>query len=130
MNTLSVIYLKIRTEMRQIHSRKFNEVQLLIVLNCFSFKVSIFIKEKNCTFLCFMLSRHFAFLCTVDVMLIRYVLWEIGKDVLSFGADHLVQMSGHLRHIDIRALFSSSAKYATKRLVHKGHVCPFVRGPA
>jgi hypothetical protein len=52
------------------------------------------------------------------------------KIFLSFGADNLVQMSGHLCHVDITALFSSSAKYATKQRIQKGHVCPSVRGPA
>ena len=83
---------------------------------------------KKCTFVCLTLTRHFTFLCTVDLMLIRYVLWEMRKDFLSFGADHLVQMSGHLCHIDRRALFYSSAKYVTKQRIQKGHVCPSVRG--
>jgi len=116
--------------MYQIHSRKVNEVHLLIVVNCFNFKTLIFRNEKNGTFACLMLLRHFTFLCTVYLMLIRYVLWEVAKDFLSFGADHLVQMSGHLCHIDTTALLSSSAKYATKQRVQKGLVCPSVRGPA
>jgi len=45
MNPLSVSYLKIRTEMHQIHSREVNEIRLLIVVNYF--KVSIFINEKT-----------------------------------------------------------------------------------
>ena len=81
--------------------------------------------KKKSTFVC-----HFTFLCTVDVMLIRYVLWEFGKDVLSFGVDHLVQKSGHLRHIDLIALISSSAKYATKQRIQKDRSCPSVLGPA
>jgi len=32
--------------MYQIHSRKVNEVYLLIVVNCFNFKTLIFRKEK------------------------------------------------------------------------------------
>ena len=103
--------------MYQIHSRKVNEVHLLIVVNCFNFKILIFRNEKNCTFACLKLLRHSAFLCTVYLMLIRHVLWGIAKHFLSFGADNLVQMSGHLYHIDTTALFSSSEKYATKQRV-------------
>jgi len=118
MNPLSVSYLKIRTEMPQIHSRKVNEVRLLIAVNFLSFKISIFSNEKNGTFVCLMLSRHFTFLCPVDLMLIRFVLWEMAKDFISFGADHLVKMSSHLCHIDMTALFSSCAKHA-KNKAHK-----------
>ena len=129
-NPLSVRYIKIHNEMHQIHSRKVTEVQILIVVNCFNFKILIFRNEKNGTFVCLMLLRNFTVLCTFYLMSIRYVLWEIAKDFLSFGVDHFVQMSCHLCHIGTTALFPSSAKYATKQRIRKGHVCPSVRGPA
>ena len=125
MNPLSVSYIKIRNEMHQIHSRKVNEVHILIVVNLLVLKYQ-FLEIKNCTFVCLMLLRHFKLLCTVYLMLICYLVWEIAKDFLSFGADHLVQMSGHLCHIDTTALFASSAIYATKQRIQKGYVCPSV----
>ena len=53
MNPLSVSYIKIRNEMHQIHSRKVNEVRLLIVVIFFSFKISIFINGKKLYFCMF-----------------------------------------------------------------------------
>jgi hypothetical protein len=51
LNLLSVSYRKICSVMHQLHSRKVSEKRLLIMVNCFSLKRSIFNKRNNCTFM-------------------------------------------------------------------------------
>jgi hypothetical protein len=94
-NILSVIVRKLCSVMRQIRSRKFNEERLLIVVNYFSLKRSNFHKQNNCTVVCSMLSPHFTFLCPRDLMLIRYIPWEITEDSPVFREDKRVQTSDH-----------------------------------
>ena len=43
--------------------------------------------------------RHFTFLCPFDLMLIRYVLWEMAEDSSVFRVDKWVQTSDHLQPI-------------------------------
>jgi hypothetical protein len=73
LNLLPVSYRKICSVMH-LHNRKVNEKHLLIMVNCFSLKRSIFNKRNNCTFICLMLLCCFTFHCLVDLIL-NYVLW-------------------------------------------------------
>jgi hypothetical protein len=82
LNLLSVSYRKICGVMHQHHDRKVSEKHLLIMVNCFNLKRSIFNKRNNCTFMCLMLLCYFTFHCLVDLIL-NYVLRQIAKDVLS-----------------------------------------------
>jgi hypothetical protein len=72
LNLLSVSYCKICSVVHQLHNRKVSEKHLLITVNCFSLKRSIFNKRNNCTFVCLMLC-YFTFHCLVDLIL-NYVL--------------------------------------------------------
>jgi hypothetical protein len=74
LNLLSVSYRKIRSVMHQLHNRKVSEKHHLIMVNCFSSKISIFNKVNNYTFICLMLLCYFTFHCLVDLIL-NYVLW-------------------------------------------------------
>jgi hypothetical protein len=56
------------------HNRKVSEKHILIMVNWFSLKRSIFNKRNNCTFICLMLLCHFTFHCLVHLIL-NYVLW-------------------------------------------------------
>jgi hypothetical protein len=51
MNPLPLSYSKVRSVMYQLCNRTVNEKHLLIVVNCFSMKRSIFNKWKHCTFM-------------------------------------------------------------------------------
>jgi hypothetical protein len=55
LNLLSVSYRKMYSVMHQLHNRKVSEKRLLITVNCFSLKISIFNKRNNCIFICLML---------------------------------------------------------------------------
>jgi hypothetical protein len=74
LNLLSVSYRKIYSVMYQLHNRKVSVKHLLIMVNCFSLKRSIFNKINNFTFICLMLLCYFTFHCLVDLIL-NYVLW-------------------------------------------------------
>jgi hypothetical protein len=74
LNLVSVSYHKICSVMHQLHNKKVSEKHLLIMVNCFSLKRSIFNKRNNCTFCCLMLLCYFTFHCLVDLIL-NYVLW-------------------------------------------------------
>jgi hypothetical protein len=62
LNLLSVSYRKICGVMRQLHNRKVTEKRLLIIVNCFILKISIFNKRNNCTFICLMLLCYLHFI--------------------------------------------------------------------
>jgi hypothetical protein len=49
LNLLSVSYRKICSVMHRLHYRKVSEKHILIMINCFSLKISIFNKRNNCT---------------------------------------------------------------------------------
>jgi hypothetical protein len=70
LNLLSVSYRKICSV---IHNRKVSEKHLLIVVNCFSLKISVFNKRNSFTFICLMMLCYFTFHC-LDLIL-NYVLW-------------------------------------------------------
>jgi hypothetical protein len=76
LNLLSVSYRKIRSVMHQLHNRKVSEKHLLIMVNCYSLKRSIFNKRNNCTFICLMLLRYFTFHCLVDLILNYVLRWS------------------------------------------------------
>jgi hypothetical protein len=63
LNLLSVSYRKICSVMHQLHNRKVSEKHLLMIVNCFTLKRSIFNKRNNWTFI----------YCLVDLLL-NYVL--------------------------------------------------------
>jgi hypothetical protein len=74
LNLLSVSYRNVYSVMRHLHNRKVSEKRLLIMVNCFSLKKSIFNKRNNFTFICLMLLCYFTFNCLVDIIL-NYELW-------------------------------------------------------
>jgi hypothetical protein len=74
LNLLSVNYRKICSVINQLHNRKVSEKRLLIMVNCFSLKRSVFNKRNNRTFICLMLLCYFKFHWIVDLIL-NYVLW-------------------------------------------------------
>jgi hypothetical protein len=82
LNFLSVSYRKICSVMHQLHKGKVSEKSVLIMVNCFNLKISVFNKRNNCTFIRLMLLCSFTFHCLVDLKL-NYVLWQIAKDFLS-----------------------------------------------
>jgi hypothetical protein len=94
LNLISVSYRKIYSVMHQLHNRKVSEKHLLIMVNCFSLKISIFNKRNNCT------------LYTFDVIMLFYISlpgWSniklctmVHRERFSvFWVDHWVQKSGH-----------------------------------
>jgi hypothetical protein len=74
LNLLSVSYRKVYSVKHQLHNRKVSEKHLLIMVNCFSSKSSIFNKRNNCAFICLMILCYFTLYCLVDLIL-NYVLW-------------------------------------------------------
>ena len=73
---LSAGFLDICSVMHQIRNRKVNEVQLLITVNRFSFKRSVFNKLNKCVFVCLMLLCYFTFLCLGCTALSSGTEWE------------------------------------------------------
>jgi hypothetical protein len=60
LNPFSVSYRKICSVMHQLHSRKVSEKHLLIIVNCFSLKRSIFNKKQ-------------LYFCMFDVIMLFYI---------------------------------------------------------
>jgi hypothetical protein len=90
---LSVSYRKICSVMHQLHSRKVSEKHLLIMVNCFSLKRSIFNKKQ-------------LYFYIFDVIMLFYISlpsWSniklctvVDRERFSvFRVDHRVQKSGH-----------------------------------
>jgi hypothetical protein len=73
LNLLSVSYRKICSVMHQLHNRKVSEKRLLIMVNCFSVKISFLIKETT-VLLYVSLLCYFTCHC-LDDLILNLVLW-------------------------------------------------------
>jgi hypothetical protein len=121
MNPLSVSYRKTCSVMHQLRNRKANQKNLLIMVNCFSLRTSIFNKRNNCTFICFMLLRYVTFLCLVDLILIHYVLWQIAKDFLSF--EQITETESQATP-GLKAMFSELNYFMQSTWQHRWYTLP------